>query len=81
MVNTAKEQYDLVTAKIEEIKHELIESDDGLPTLMISTGIAHGSDFSDATAWFEEADEAMYRAKQRGKQASKLYSSPLIPDP
>jgi len=81
MVNTAKEQYDLVTAKIEEIRHELIESDDGLPSLMVSAGIAHGSDFSDATAWFEEADEAMYRAKQRGKQASKLYSSPLIPDP
>ena len=70
MVNTAKEQHDLIAEKIEEISHELFESKDGLPSVTISVGIAHGSDFPDAAAWFEEADEAMYRAKQRGKNAS-----------
>ena len=71
MVNTTKEQYDLVASKIEDIRRELFESDDGLPSVMISAGIAHGSDFPDTTAWFEEADAAMYRAKQRGKLAFK----------
>ena len=74
MVNTTKAQYDLVAAKIEEISHELFESNDGLPSVTISVGIAHGSEFPDAAAWFEEADEAMYRAKQRGKQASIFFS-------
>ena len=69
MINIPKEQYDLVSAKIEEITHELYESKDGLPAIMISAGIAHGSEFQDAASWFEEADEAMYRAKQRGKHA------------
>ena len=74
MVNTTKAQYDLVAAKIEEISRELFEPNDGLPSVTISVGIAHGSEFPDAAAWFEEADEAMYRAKQRGKQASRLFS-------
>ena len=69
MVNTTKEQQDLVAAKIERIRHELYESNDGLPAVTISVGIAHGSEFSDAEAWFEEADEEMYRAKERGKRA------------
>ncbi len=73
MMNTTKAQHDLVTAKLEEISRELFESKDGLPSVTISVGIAHGSEFPDTAAWFEEADEAMYRAKQRGKQASKLY--------
>ena len=69
MVNTTKAQDDLVASKIEEIRHELFESKDGMPSVTISAGIAHGSDFSDTTAWFEEADAEMYRAKQRGKHA------------
>ena len=74
MVNTTKAQRDLVEAKIEGIGHELFESKDGLPAITISVGIAHGSEFPDVTAWFEEADEAMYRAKQRGKQASMFFT-------
>ena len=74
MLNTTKEQHDLLAAKIEEISHELFESNDGLPSVTISVGIAHGSEFPDAEAWFEEADEAMYRAKQRGKDSSMFFS-------
>ena len=70
MVNTAKAQFDLITAKMEEIRRELFESKDGLPSVTISAGIVHGSEYPDAAAWFEEADEAMYRAKRRGKHAS-----------
>ena len=70
MVNSAKSQDHLVAAKMEEISHELFESNDGLPSITVSVGIAHGSEFPDAAAWFEEADAAMYRAKQRGKHAS-----------
>ena len=73
MVNTTKAQYDLVAAKMKEISHELFESNDGLPSITISVGISHGSEFPDAAAWFDEADEAMYRAKQRGKHASMSF--------
>jgi diguanylate cyclase (GGDEF)-like protein len=69
MVNTEKTQHDLVASKIEDIRRELYESNDGMPSVTISAGIAHGSDFSDTTAWFEEADAEMYQAKQRGKHA------------
>ncbi|MER2056977.1 MAG: diguanylate cyclase, partial [Clostridia bacterium] len=58
-------------SKIEEIRRELYESNDGLPSVTISAGVVHGSDFPDMAAWFEEADAAMYRAKQRGKHASR----------
>ena len=72
MVNTEKAQDDLVASKIEKISRELFESKDGLPSVTISVGIAHGSEFSDTTAWFEEADEAMYQAKQHGKGAYRF---------
>ena len=73
MVNTTQAQYDLVSKKIEEISRELFESNDGLPSVTISVGIVHGSEFPDASTWFDAADEAMYRAKQRRKQASVFF--------
>lgn len=69
MVNATEAQRDQIAEKMKEISRELFESDDGLPSVSISVGIAHGSEFPDAAAWFDEADEAMYREKQRGKQS------------
>ena len=74
MVHTEPVQQDLIAAKIEAINHELFEPHDGLPPVTISVGVAHGSEASDAADWFEKADEALYRAKQGGKQTSAFFS-------
>ena len=74
MVHTEPVQQDLIAAKIEAINHELFEPRDGLPPVTISVGVAHGSEASDAADWFEKADEALYRAKQGGKQTSAFFS-------
>ena len=74
MVRTAKHQHDLIASKIESINHELYISNDGLPPVTVSVGIAHGSESSGAADWFEKTDSAMYCAKQNGKQSYMFYS-------
>jgi diguanylate cyclase (GGDEF)-like protein len=74
MVHTTKAQHDLIAAKIEEINNELSKPHDGLPSVTLSVGIAHGSESSDVKDWFEKTDEAMYCAKQSGKHTFMFFS-------
>ena len=67
MVHAAKDQHDLIAAKIRDINAELSASDEGLPPASISVGIVHGSEVANAENLFEKVDEAMYQSKQRGK--------------
>lgn len=74
MVHAAEVQQDLIASKIEKINKELERTDDGLPPASISVGIVHGKSASDPKKLFEKTDEAMYRAKQKGKRTYMFYS-------
>lgn len=74
MVHAAEVQQDLIASKIEKINKELERTDDGLPPASISVGIVHGKSASDPKKLFEKTDEAMYRAKQKGKRTYLFYS-------
>ena len=64
----------LIESKIEQIKSDLENNDDGLPPIHLSIGIVNGKDVADATEMFERADEAMYKSKHNGKGAYTFYS-------
>ncbi|MGX8705393.1 MAG: GGDEF domain-containing protein, partial [bacterium] len=74
MVHSTEMQHKLIESKIERINSELEKSEDGLPPISISVGIVHGSQAADATALFEESDEAMYEAKRHGKHGYTFYT-------
>jgi diguanylate cyclase (GGDEF)-like protein len=73
MVHSTENQRDLVEAKIEKINNELAQPVNGLPPVSVSVGITHGSKVSDAKSLFERTDEAMYQAKQSGKNTFAYY--------
>ena len=73
MVHVPEEQHRQIASKIEEVNRELGETQDGLPHVSISAGIAHGSGASDIEDLFEKADEAMYSAKHSGKHTCAFY--------
>jgi diguanylate cyclase (GGDEF)-like protein len=68
MAHTSELQHDLLVFKVNHINADLSDtSKDGLPSISVSVGIAHGSGASSAQDLFERTDAAMYQAKQRGK--------------
>ena len=74
MVHAAKVHQNLIAQKIEKINKKLSESEDGLPPISVSVGIAHGADAKNGENLFEKTDKAMYRAKQSGKQTYSFSS-------
>ncbi len=73
MVHSTENQRNLVEAKIDKINNELAMSVNGLPPISVSVGITHGSKVSDAKSLYERTDEAMYQAKQSGKNTFAFY--------
>ncbi|MBR4720746.1 MAG: GGDEF domain-containing protein [Clostridia bacterium] len=75
MGHSANTQSRQILSKIEKINKELTESNEELPPISISVGIAHGKNADSAEDWFAKADEAMYQAKQNGKHTYAFYSN------
>ena len=73
MVHATTMQHNMIAQKITEINHELAETQDGVPAMSVSVGIAHSTDASDPQNLFEKTDEAMYRSKEHGKHTYTFY--------
>lgn len=67
MAHSTEMQRDLIVSKIAQITKELADTSDGMPLISVSVGITHGTEAADADDLFRKADNAMYRAKQNGK--------------
>ncbi|MBQ8093243.1 MAG: GGDEF domain-containing protein [Clostridia bacterium] len=67
MVHSTEKQQRLISQKIEQINHELVNTADSLPPVSVSVGIVHGSEAENAQALFEKTDAAMYQSKRHGK--------------
>lgn len=63
MAHAEKLEKEMIAAKIRRINTDLANVDDGLPTVSISAGVAHGKDASDAEDLFVKADQALYQSK------------------
>ena len=74
MVHSGETHRKLIGAKIDQINKEMANTNDGLPPVSVSVGIAHGKEAGDASALFEESDAAMYKSKKKGKHTYSFYS-------
>ena len=73
-INSIQLQNDQIASRIKKITKELGKKEDGLPTVSVSVGVAHGLNASNAKDLFEKANKAMYQAKQKGKENYAFYS-------
>ena len=67
MVNTNPSQKAMIKSKLKKVNQELMNTDDGLPPITVSVGIAHGSEASDDIDLLRRADHAMYQLKRNSK--------------
>ena len=67
MCHTPTVEKDMLAAKMNAINEELGSAREGLPPISMSVGIVHGSEVSGTEDVLVKVDEAMYRAKQKGK--------------
>lgn len=74
MVHTDRQQDKLIVSKIRQINDELADTDDGLPAVSVSVGVAHGSQAEDMSALFECADSALYETKKNGRNGYTFFS-------
>ena len=67
MVNVSPSQKELIKTKLNRINQELMNTEDGLPPVSVSIGVAHGSEARDEIDLLRLADHAMYQLKRSGK--------------
>lgn len=72
MVNVYPFQKAMIEPKLEKVSRELMDTDDGLPPITVSIGIAHGSEATDDIDLLKRADHAMYELKRSGKHGYRF---------
>ena len=73
MIHAGSELKELVRQKIEEINRALKSSDDELPGLSLSVGVAFSDRENPNGDIYKDADTALYRAKTSGKGICVFY--------
>ena len=63
----------VVRTKVETIMEELANTEDGLPLVTLSVGIAFGATLPESVNLYHAADEALYEAKRRGRNGYVFY--------
>lgn len=76
MAHTSHEQNDLIVSRIERINAALMNTEDGLPPITVSAGIAHGDGVAEPAQLFECADRALYETKKKGKRGYTFFARP-----
>lgn len=77
MVNADTRLSKLITKKVRRINETLLSTseEDNLPPISISVGVAFGDDGITRNDIFKRADEALYTAKEKGRNEVSFYSS------
>ena len=77
MLNVGALEDEKICEKVRYINRELAETtDDGLPAVSVSVGVAHGAGAENWTELFKNADAALYRVKQEGGRGCRVYVCP-----
>ena len=72
MVHTDSAHSQLVRTKVEAINAALARSEDGLPPLSLSCGVAFGDKSQDTEMIFQRADAALYAVKAEGGHGCEI---------
>lgn len=73
MVDSEKCQSDVVLQKIKNISESMAVSEDGIPSITLSVGIAFSDRENPTDNIFKDADAALYYVKENGRNNSKIY--------
>ena len=76
MVHSNLSQRELIESKVKHINAQLANTEDGLPNMSVSVGVAHGVLVNDALELFRAADAALYETKRLGKHGVTFYEEP-----
>lgn len=75
MLNVGNLEDERIREKIRFINRELADTtEDRLPGVSVSVGVAHGAKASDWTELFRQADAALYRVKQEGGRGCRVHA-------
>ena len=67
LTNMSPDMKLLIKAKVLRINANLQETEDGIPAVTSSTGVSFGKRGMDVEILFKKADNALYRAKNEGR--------------
>ena len=73
MIHTKQNCESLIRKKVDMINKRLADTSDGLPTVSISAGAAHGVKNRNYDTIYKNADIALYEAKAKGKKNYSFY--------
>ena len=73
MSHSAWGQCDRISSIIENVNETMGVPENGMPSVSVSVGIAHGENVADTRELFENADEALYHSKEKGKHTYTFY--------
>jgi diguanylate cyclase (GGDEF)-like protein len=73
MVHISKNVRHLIESKIIQINKELSNTEDGLPPVSVSVGVALCRDTNDPQELFHDADVALYYVKDHGRNGCCFY--------
>ena len=65
----------LIEDKINQINRALADTQDGLPPASISAGVSFGNEAESARQMYEQADQALYETKRRGRCGVSFFNN------
>ena len=81
MIHVAENVRHLIENKVMQINKELTETEDGLPPITVSVGVAINRDAADPQELFHDADVALYYVKEHGRNGCCFYEPELREKP
>ena len=76
MLHMDEERRELIKLKVGLINKGLADTSDDLPPISVSIGVAFGKDVANVSTLIKNADEALYRMKNRGRGGCCFYTKP-----
>ena len=81
MVHVNKNVRHLIENKVMQINRELSDTEDGLPPITVSVGVAMDKDADDPQRLFHDADVALYYVKDHGRNGCCFYEPDMRDKP
>ena len=81
MVHVSKDVRHLIENKVIQINKELTDTDDGLPPVTVSVGVALCMDTNNPQELFHDADVALYYVKEHGRNGCCFYEPEMREKP
>ncbi len=81
MVHVNKNVRHLIENKVMQINRELSDTEDGLPPITVSVGVAMDKDADDPQRLFHDADVALYYVKDHGRNGCCFYEPEMRDKP